>query len=120
MNYNVKGTGTVVTDELRAYVEKSLAHTEKFLRGDTGAHADVELHFAESEGGKKYRAEITLMYDGEVYRSNKRGDSLHEAIDIAGDDLARSLSRNKKKRLHLLRSGASRAKEFLRGFRKKI
>ncbi len=120
MNYNVKGTGIAVTTELRAYVEKTLQHAEKFLRSNRDARADVELEFAESEGGQKYRAEITLMYDGEMYRAEKRGDSMHAAIDMVGEDIARELVRMKKKRIHMLRHSAGRVKDFIRGFRGKV
>ncbi len=120
MNYNVKGTGVAITAELRAYLEKSLEHAEKFLRGGKDTYADIELEFAESEHGQKYRAEITLMHNGEMYRAEKRGDSLHAAIDTVGEDVVRELARMKKKRIHRLRHSAGRVKEFLRGFRGKI
>lgn len=120
MNYNIKGANVTITNELRAYIEKRLQHAEKFLRGDPNAYADVELEFAESERGQKYRAEITLMHDGEMYRSSKQGDSMHAAIDMAGEDVARELARMKKKKIHLLRHSAGRVKDFLRGFRKSV
>ncbi|MDQ5955582.1 MAG: Ribosome-associated translation inhibitor RaiA, partial [Patescibacteria group bacterium] len=51
LNYNIKGTGLGVSDEIRAYVEKRLAHVEKFVGSDPSAHLDVELHFQASEEG---------------------------------------------------------------------
>ena len=115
MNYNVKGTGLQVTDEIRTYVEKRLAHADKFLQHDTTAHADVELAFHITEG-KHYRAEFTVSSEGEVFRAEALGDSLHEAIDLAIDELTQELRKTKKKNLSLTRSGAGKFKDFIRGF----
>ena len=120
INYNVKGTGVSITDELRGYIEKKLAHIEKFVASDTGAHGDIELQYAEGERGKKYRAEFMVMHSGATYRANERGDTMHEAIDIAIGELTGELARSKKKRLHALRRGASIAKDVLRGLRNRF
>lgn len=120
MNYNIKGTEVPVTDELRAYVEKQLAHADKFVNGDTTAHTDVELaHLPEGRSGK-YRAEFTVSLGGEIYRAERWGSSMHEAIDLAGGDLGAELSRNKKKKQSVLRRTSLRVKEYLRGWRSDI
>ena len=59
LNYNIKGTGVPITDELRGYVEKKLAHAEKFLQSDTTAHVDVELTHQDLRHGDKFCAEFT-------------------------------------------------------------
>jgi putative sigma-54 modulation protein len=120
MNYNIKGTDVSVTDELRLYVEKQLAHADKFLRGDTTAHTDVELeHLPDGRSGK-YRAEFTLSVAGEVYRADCWGGTMHEALDLAGGELTHELSRNKKKKQSVLRRTSVKVKEYLRGWRSDI
>ena len=59
-NYNIKGTGIEVTDELRSYVERRLAHADKFLRGDPSAHVSVELEHASLRDGDRNRAQPTV------------------------------------------------------------
>ena len=119
MNYNIKGTGLQISDELRAYVERQLAHTDKLLRAGP-AHADVELeHLPEGRSGK-YRAEFTTQLGGAVYRASAWGSTLHEAIDLAGAELLSELRKSKSKRLHALRHKALQVKEYLRGWRRKI
>jgi len=120
MNYNIKGTGLAITDELRSYVERQLAHADKFVAGDSTAHADVELQFDEVHDGGKYRAEFTGSCGGRVYRAAEWGTTLHEAIDVAGAQFARELRGDKKKRLHMLRHMGARAKEYVRGWRNKV
>jgi len=120
MNYNIKGTNLEITDEIRIYVEKCLAHSEKFLQGDTSAHADVECQLLTSTQGKPYRAEFTATASQAMYRAEASGDTLHEALDIAAAELAKELRRNKKMKLKVFRHSAVKVKEFLRGWRTKI
>ncbi|HVV15394.1 MAG TPA: ribosome-associated translation inhibitor RaiA [Candidatus Paceibacterota bacterium] len=117
MNYNIKGTEVAITPELRGYVEKKLEHAGKFLDGDSTALADVELDYSKVRDGDKYRAELTVSASGEVYRAEAWGTTMHAAIDASVGELVKELSRGKKKRIHLLRRGAGRVKDFVRGFR---
>lgn len=120
MNYNIKGTGIEVTDELRNYVEKQLSHADKFLSGDPTAHVDVELHHLPEGRSGKYRAEFTVSAGGRVYRVERWGGAMHEAIDVAGAELTTELSRDKKKRQSVLRRTSLKVKEYLRGWRSDI
>lgn len=115
MNYNIKGSGIAITPELREYAEKKLGNAEKFVEGDTTAHADVELENSQARDGGKYRAEFTLSVGGTVYRAQKWGGTMHEAMDIAAGELVHELTRAKKKRLHMVRRGASKIKNLIRG-----
>ncbi|MDB5225341.1 MAG: sigma-54 modulation protein [Candidatus Adlerbacteria bacterium] len=117
MNYNIKGTHLDITDELRSYVERKLGAAEKFVGNDTTAHVDVELQYLEEGRSGKYRAEFTLSCGGEVYRADCWGGTMHEALDLAAQELASELSRNKKKKLSVMRRTSVRVKEYLRGWR---
>ena len=119
-NYNIKGTGIEVGDELRSYVERRLGHTEKFLKGDTAAHVDIELEYRAMREGDHYRAEFTVQTSSGLYRAESWGGSMHAAIDLAIGGLQTELGRNKKKRLHILRRSAHHVKEYLRGWRGKL
>ena len=120
MNYNIKGTGLEITDEIRSYVEKCLSNPEKFLKKDTGARADVECEYTETGHGPKYRAEFNLTVSHGVHRAEARGETLHEALDIASAELTKEVRQQKKRRLDSFRKGAAKAKDYLRGFRDKI
>lgn len=120
LNYNIKGTEVQITPELRSYIEKRLEHAAKLLNGDSTAHADVELEYSMVRDGGKYRAEFTVGVGGTVYRAEDWGGTMHEAIDIAAGELARELTKNKKKNLKVFRHSAVKVKEFLRGWREKF
>lgn len=117
INYNIKGTGLAVTDELRSYVEKNLSSAEKFLAGDTTTHADVELEHAPLRDGGKYRAEFTVASGGEVYRAEEWGSTMHEAIDLSARALAKELRHSRKKHITLVRRGGAAIKDAIRGLR---
>lgn len=117
MNYNIKGTEVTITPELRTYVEAKLSPADKFLAGDSTAHVDVELQFLAGERGKKNRAEFTATAAGESYRAQERGDTLHEAIDLAATEFTRVVRRNKKRNLALVRRSAAKVKDLIRGLR---
>jgi len=51
-----------------------------------------------------------------VYRADALGESMHAAIDLAVGELVNELGRNKKRRLHILRRGAARIKDYIRGW----
>lgn len=120
LNYNIKGTGLDISDELRSYMEKKLAHLEKFLHDETPPHADIELQFAPLRHGEHYRAEVTLSVGGTLYRTERWAESMHAAVDVAMGELQGDLTRDKKKRLHMLRRSATKVKEYLRGWRQKL
>jgi len=120
MNHNFKATGLALTPELRAYTEKRLAHADKFLGGDSTAHADIELEYSEHNETGKYRAEFTLAQGGNIFRASRWGSTMHEAVDLAVGELTGELSRTKEKRQNVLRRSAVKVKEYLRGWRKKV
>jgi len=117
MNYNIKGTGLPVTDELRTYVEKNLGGAEKFLAGDSTVHANVELEHSPLRDGPKYRAEFTVSAGGQVYRAEEWGSTMHEALDLAGTQLVKELRRTKSRHIALVRRGGAIIKDAIRGLR---
>lgn len=120
MNYNLKCTGLSASDELRTYVEKALAQAQKLLHGDSTVHCDVELELAPHSDSVKCRAEFTLVATGMLCRASQKGSTIHEAIDLAAEELKQELRKNKQKRVHFIRRGAARVKEYLRGWRKQV
>ncbi|HEV7449485.1 MAG TPA: ribosome-associated translation inhibitor RaiA [Candidatus Paceibacterota bacterium] len=120
MNYNIKGTHLNISDELRSYVEKKLAHADRLVGDDPTAHADVELQYLEDGRSGKYRAEFTVSAKSELYRADCWGATMHEALDLAGGELVEELSRDKKKKQSVLRRTSIKVKEYLRGWRNEV
>src|SRR3989344_8395859 len=96
-NYNIKGTGIEVTDELRSYVGRRLAHADKFLRGDPSARVSVELEHASLRDGDRNRAELTVAAGGAGYPAEHWGETMHSAIDVGAGGAGRGPGRHKQK-----------------------
>lgn len=118
MNYNLKGAGFAVTDEVRSYVEKKLSALDALVRA-SAARVDVVAGYLEAEE-KQYKVEMTLHDAKEPLHAECRGSTLHEAIDAASAELVDELAKAKKKKLSNFRHSAVRVKEYLRGWRNKI
>jgi ribosomal subunit interface protein len=121
MHCNLKGTDVALTPEIHAYVEKRLQALDKFVEHAGAERADVELQFLRGEA-HMYRAEFTYREPGlgEPLRAERRGATLHEAVDLAVAELFREMTQSKKKRITVVRRAALRAKEFMRGLRNRF
>lgn len=119
MNYAIKGTDLAITPEIRSYVEKRLGGLDKFAP-DT-ARVDVEVAHEALRDGPQYRAEFMYIEPGEeLARTEARGSTLHEAIDLAAGELLRTTTTRKKKNLQVFRRTAVKVKEYLRGWRDRV
>jgi putative sigma-54 modulation protein len=118
MNYNIKGTGFDITDEVRTYVEKKLSALDKLAVRSTGRVDVVLAHTATAQ--MQYTAEMTLHDAKMPLHAEGHGGTLHEAIDVVSAELVAELSKAKKKRLSNFRHSAVKVKEYLRGWRSKI
>ncbi len=118
MNYNIKGTDVGITDELRSYVEKKLAALDKVAARDSARVDVVVAYVATAE--QQYMAEMTLHDAKMPLHAESYGSTLHEAIDVASGELLSELTRARKKRRSILRHGAGKVKEYLRGWRKSL
>ncbi len=117
MNYNIKGTGFDMTDEVRSYVEKRVSMLDG-LAGKS-ARVDVIVAYLASEE-KQYKAEMTLSDTKYPLHAESRGRALHEAIDLVTGELVAELTNAKKKRRSVFRRGAGRVKDYLRGWRSSV
>ncbi|MCC7500643.1 ribosome-associated translation inhibitor RaiA [Candidatus Nomurabacteria bacterium] len=119
MNYAIKGTDLAITAEIRSYVEKRLGGMDKFA--PTTSRVDVEVAYEAQYDGPQYRAECMYHEPGEeLVRTEARGTTLHEAIDLASGELTRTVGARKKKNLQVVRRAAVKVKEYLRGWRDSI
>ena len=120
MKKNIKDTGLHLTEESRGYLERKIVHLEKYVRDGESSSIDVEVAYDSGLPEKKFRTGIHLVADGKNMHAHARGDTLHEAIDRATQELSIEASRAKGKRLHAFRKGALRIKDFFRGTRNSI
>ena len=97
MKFIVSGKNIEVTDALKDRVSKKLGKLDKFFNPDTEAHVTMSV-----EKNRKI-VEVTIIYNGIVFRAEVSNDDMYASIDKAADILERQIRKNKTrlaKRLH--------------------
>ena len=83
--------------------EKKLSKFDRFFPEDT---EDTEVVLKLSSKRSMDSIEMTISYDGILYRSEKQADSLLTALDEAIEAILRQIRKNKTRLEKKLRSGA--------------
>lgn len=118
MRLNIKATNIVLTDAIRAYLEKRLQSLDKLISlEDPSVMIDVELGRSTNhhQNGDIFFAEINIHRGKDTFRSVSNRPDLQSAIDDMRDEIAGELSSRKGKLLSLSRKGGQLAKALLRG-----
>lgn len=117
MIYNFAGKGIAVTDEITGYATRRFEHLERLLgkqKVEPLLQCEFELHSGEVTA--PYTVKCSLDIAGDLLHAGETGATLHEAIDAAAKALVHEAEKVKGRRLSIRRY-ASKAKDFLRGFR---
>lgn len=121
METKVKVTGAVIlTEELRAFIEKKTEKLAVFVKDDPAAIVEVEVGTTSSgqRTGDVYRGEVHVTFTGGDAYAESVQNTLHSALDKAVAEARRGLRKAKGKNRDLVRRGASRVKDFFRSFGK--
>ena len=117
MKINEKGTNMQITEEIKDYLYKKLAHLDKFVDSqDESIMCDVELGKTTNhhKKGNIFRTEINLHIAGKNLRAVSEMDELFASIDIAKDEMTRELNFNKDKRVTLVKKGGEKIKKMIK------
>ncbi len=118
MNINFKTKGADITNDIKAYANEKVSTLVKFL--GSSVDNDVprfDIEFSEDPkhiSGEVYRVDLVVVVGKIDMHTVGHGESMNAAIDMARDDMARRLSRNKAKERNLLRKGSRMIKKMLR------
>ncbi len=117
MNINIKTTNITLTPAISAYTEKRLEKIRRLLENDASVQCDIELAktTAHHHKGDIFKAEIHIVGVGKNYYASSNQDDLYAAIDIVQDEILRTLSSGKAKRISFVRRGGARVKEMIKG-----
>jgi len=119
MHIVIKTTNVDKSPSLSDYIEKKLGTIKKLIGGtdEETAMIDVEIGKVSNHhrSGDIFKAEVNYCLRGTCYRAVAEGENLYAAIDEIKDEITRSLSVDKKKKLHALRRGSQKIKNILKG-----
>lgn len=89
-----------VSDDLKARLEKKLAKFDKFFPNGAEAHA------AFSKIREHERLEITISYEGTLFRSERKADTFENALDDCIENIERQIRKNKTKLERRIKGGS--------------
>ncbi|MFQ5541114.1 MAG: ribosome hibernation-promoting factor, HPF/YfiA family [Candidatus Paceibacteria bacterium] len=121
MELKIKVTGAVMlTDELRAHIEKKVQKLRVFLKNDSTAIVEIEVGTTSTgqRTGDVFRGEVHATWGGQDAYAEAVHATLHGALDEAVKEARRELRKRKGKNRDLMRRGAVQVKEFFRNFGK--
>ncbi len=118
MRINEKGTNMQITAEIKDYLYKKLAHIEKFINpADESVLCEVVLGKESNHHNKGdiFKTEINLHIAGKNLTATAEMDELFASIDIAKDEIVRSLQVNKDRKVSMMRRGGAKIKNLIKG-----
>ena len=95
MKLTITGRKINLRDSFKERVEKKFNRFDKFF--DENADADVTVTMERN----RYTIEVTVRSKGYIYRAEKSGLDLDEALDLVVDSLSAQIRRRKRKILFL-------------------
>ena len=123
MKINIKATNLELTPELENYLRERIGHFDKLIDGKPNAESLMQVELAREtmhhKQGVIFKAEFNLRANGKSLRAVDTEEDIKAAIDMARDDLTREITSAKQKRATLVRRGARKVKDFLKGFYKR-
>lgn len=91
MKLTITGRKINLRDSFKERVDKKFTRFDKFF--DDAADANVTVTMERN----RYTIEVTIRCNGYIYRAEKTGLDLEEALDLVIDSLSAQIRRNKKK-----------------------
>ena len=117
MKKRTKATNILLTPDIENYLDKKLAHVEKFFEGSEAAIADIELGkvSAHHRHGDVFKAEVTITNGSNQYRAVAEREDLYGAIDQVKDELLHELKMGLGRKRRIFRRSAAKLKNILKG-----
>jgi putative sigma-54 modulation protein len=117
MKKNVKATNIELTPAIDDYLDRRFSAFDRFIKEDSAATCLVEVGKTTKhhKSGDVFRAEVNLTISGKNFYAFSEKDDLYAAIDEVKDEIVYQLSSYKDKTMTLMRKGALKVKNMVRG-----
>jgi putative sigma-54 modulation protein len=115
---NIKATNITLTPAIDEYIDKKFSTFDRFIHAsDTSAKCSIEvgkttLHH---KSGDVFKAEVNLHTAGKNFYAVSEKDDLYAAIDEVKDEIVRQITAHKDKSTTLMKKGALKVKNALKG-----
>ena len=118
MKHNIKTKEIFLTPAISDYVEKKLAHLDKFISPvdleKTICYVEIGKTTNHHKKGDYFLAELTVHIGGKSLRAEIEKDDLYAAMDMAVDEMANELKRYEKRKSGLVKRGGAKIKALIK------
>ena len=122
MKHNIKLMEISMTPAIKDYLEKKLAHLDKFISPEDAdsvmCYVEIGKTTQHHKNGDFFVAVLTIHIGGKSLRAEVEESDLYAAIDLVIEEMATELKRFSKKKVSLLKRGGAKLKAFIKGFGK--
>lgn len=112
-------TNDSLTPAISEYVEKRLAHLDKFIKPEdlevAMCYVDIGKTTNHHKTGDIFKAEFTLHIGGKSLRAVSEKEDLYSAIDSVNDEMTKAIKTQKEKKNSFIRKGGAKIKNILKG-----
>jgi putative sigma-54 modulation protein len=118
MQANIKATNIEITPAIQSYVDKKVESFDRFIKeADESVLCAVEVGKTTKHHmkGDVFKAEVRLHIAGKDLYAVAEKDDLYAAIDEVKDEIIHQLTAHKDKSTTLMRKGALRFKNVVKG-----
>ncbi len=119
MKHNIKGLNIELTPAINDYLEKRIAHLDKFIASNnsesTMCYVELGKTTQHHKNGDFFKTEISIHIGGKSFRSEAEENDLYASIDIATDGMMEELKSFKDKKISFVRRGGAKIKSILKG-----
>jgi len=119
MKYSTKATGIELTPAISDYCDKRFSAFDRFVSSLSPDAVKCEVEVGKTtqhhKSGDVFRAEVNLHIEGKNFYAVSEKDDLYAAIDEVKDEIVRQITADKDKTMTVMKKGALRIKEMLKG-----
>ena len=121
MQIHIQTKNMEAVEGLQEYIEKRLAHIEKFLKQkDVAVHIEVSKTTNHHKNGDVYKAEVIIGSGDSKFFATTETDDVYKAIDTVKDEIVRKLTTSKDRMRTLFKRGALSVKKMMNLLRRFI
>ena len=118
MRHNIKMTDFSMTPAIKNYVEKRMAHLNKFVNKGLEelpmCYVEIGKTTNHHKKGELFKAEFTVHIGKKSFRAEAREEDLYAALDKITEEMTEELKSFKDKTVSLTKKGGAKIKKMMK------
>jgi ribosomal subunit interface protein len=120
IKHQIKAKSIELTPAISDYLGNKLAALEKFVNSgsESVAYIEVGRTTGHHHKGDVFHASITLDIERSQFRAEAEAGDLYSAIDMMKDEVVDEITKENRKKKHLLKRGHQKIKDLIKRMRR--